>query len=88
MFSLRSLIIILIVSLGLTVVTAAPVDSPDEVEVDADLEKRIPQLCSPQQRATLNQALYRQSSRSLCLVYSRLTRFHTGAKANIKQAKL
>ena len=59
MFSLRSLIIILVVSLGLNFVKAAPVDSLDGTEVDAEFEKRIPQLCSPQQRATLNQALYR-----------------------------
>jgi len=73
MFSLRSLIILLVVSLGLTFVMAAPVDSPDELEVDAELEKRIPQLCTPQQRATLNQALYRQSGHfTLSIAYWRL----------------
>jgi len=60
MFSLRSLIIILVVSLGLNFVTAAPVDSPVEVEADADLEKRLPPLCTPQQKAAIDQAIYRQ----------------------------
>ena len=54
MFSVRSLVVLLVVSLGLTFVSAAPVDSP----VDADLEKRA--TCTPAQLQALNNAVNSQ----------------------------
>jgi len=55
MFSVRSIVVLLVVSLGLTFVSAAPVDSP----VDADLEKRA--TCTPVQLQALNNAVNSQS---------------------------
>ena len=51
MFSVRSLVVLLVVSLGLNFVSAAPVDFP----VDADLEKRA--TCTPAQLQALNNAV-------------------------------
>ena len=83
MYSIHSLTVLLVVYLGLTFVTAAPVNSP--LEAEANLKKRVP-LCTDEQYQALQNSVTSESW--LHLSPGTILTQETEAKANIEQASL